>query len=339
MPSRYQKSTKPRIRPTGRKAPPTGTDRDLTLATMTALFNDENAAREFIEKRRWPNGPVCPHCGCKEVYQLTARPGSKEGVAPGVRKCKACRKKFTVRIGTVFEESKIPLRKWLMAMHLMTSSKKGISSHQIARELDVTVKTAWFLTQRIRECMKQGGGMLGAGGGTVEADECYLGGKPRPKAGEPRTHARGRGTAKTPVLVLVERKGGAVCRPLPNVTAKELRKHVTLIDPTAMLMTDEWKSYGPVGKRFAAHQRVNHGKGEYAAIGPDGEWSIHNNTAESFFALLRRGHYGVFHQLSKHHLHRYCNEFAFRWSHRYVTDGERMVAAIRGAEGKRLMYK
>jgi hypothetical protein len=141
------------------------------------------------------------------------------------------------------------------------------------------------------------------------------------------------------VLVLVERKGAAYCRPLPNVTANELRKHVMVIDPSATLMTDEWKSYGPVGKRFAAHQRVNHGEGQYAAIGADGKFSIHNNTAESFFALLRRGHYGVFHQLSKHHLHRYCNEFAFRWTHRYVTDGERMVAAIRGAEGKRLMYK
>src|SRR5437764_450328 len=183
MPSKYERSTKPRIRPTGKKAPPTGTDADLNLASMSAMFSDEDKAREFIESRRWPNGDVCcPHCGEHGAYKITSKPESKTQVRHGLYKCKACRKPFSVRIGTIFEESKIPLCKWLMAIHLMTSSKKGISSHQIARELDVTVKTGWFLTHRIRECMKQGAPLLG---GIVEADECYIGGKPRKRNNTP----------------------------------------------------------------------------------------------------------------------------------------------------------
>src|SRR5262249_13978195 len=137
------------------KKPRTGTDDDLNLATMAHLFTDESAARKFVESKRWPNGPVCPHCACTDIYTLTAKSGSKSPVRPGVYKCKACRKQFTVRIGTIFEESKIPLSKWLMAIHLMTSSKKGVSSRQIERELGVTIKTAWFLTHRIREAMTQ----------------------------------------------------------------------------------------------------------------------------------------------------------------------------------------
>jgi transposase-like protein len=182
MPTKYKRSTKPRLSPTGKKAPPTGTDADLNWASMSAMFSDEDKAREFIEGKRWPDGiPVCPHCGEHGAYKLTAKPGSKRPVAPGVYKCKACRKQFTVRIGMIFEESKIPLCKWLMAMHLMASSKKGISSHQLARELDITVKSAWFLSHRIRTCMKMEPvtGMLQ---GVVEADEAYIGGKPRPGA-------------------------------------------------------------------------------------------------------------------------------------------------------------
>src|SRR4051812_25470132 len=176
MPSKYKRSTKPRHSPTGRKAPPTGTDADLNLASMSAMFSDENKARDFIEGKRWPDGkPFCPHCGEQRAYRLTSKLGSEHKTVPGTWKCGACRKKFTVRIGTIFEESKIPLCKWLMAMHLMASSKKGVSSHQLARELDVTVKTAWFLSHRIRECMgmEPVKGMLMQG--VAEADECYVG--------------------------------------------------------------------------------------------------------------------------------------------------------------------
>ena len=284
MPSKYRKSTKPRTSPTGKKSPPTGIDADLNLATLLPLFSDENKAREFLEQRRWPNGPVCPHCECTECYTLTAKPGSKSPVRPGVHKCKACRKQFTVRIGTIYEESKIPLSKWLMAIHLMTSSKKGVSSHQIARELGVTQKTAWFLCHRIRESMKMDV-PAGALAGTIEADECYIGGKPRPKFGEPGAAARGRGTKKAPVLALVQRNGAAVCKPLPVVNGKELRKELALVAREAILMTDENSSYNQPGKAFAAHHTVNHSAGEYAR--DVNGFNATTNTVESFFALLK----------------------------------------------------
>ena len=314
------------------------------MATLSRLFTNEDAAREWLESKRWGKvGRHCPRCGCMTTYALTPKPGSKSPVRPGVYKCKACRQQFTVRIGTIFEESKLPISKWLMAIHLMTSSKKGVSSHQIARELDITVKSAWFLTHRIREAMKQEplAGMLS---GTVEMDETYVGGKPRPgsNAGRTTTSGRkiiGRGTEKAPVVVLVERGGRALCKPLDRVTAKEIRE--TLIENVstdATLMTDELRAYIKVGREFAAHHRINHNSGEYSRRLPDG-LDVNNNTAESFFALIKRGHYGIFHQLSKKHLHRYCEEFSFRWEHRKVSDGQRMVAAIEGAEGKRLMYR
>lgn len=162
----------------GKKAPPTGTDAYLNLATLSAIFSDEEKARAFVEAKRWPNGVICPHCECGETYTLTAKAGSKSPVRPGVHKCKRCHKQFTVRIGTIIEGSKISFCVWLMAIHLMTGNKKGISSHRIARECDITVKSAWFLTRRIREVMtlEPMSGMLNA---TVECDETGVGGKPR----------------------------------------------------------------------------------------------------------------------------------------------------------------
>jgi transposase-like protein len=317
------------------KNPPTGTDADLTLATLSAIFSDEDKGRAFLEAKRWPNGPVCPHCQSSEAYTLTAKEGSKSPVRPGVYKCKACRKQFTVRIGTIFEESKIPLSKWLMAIHLMTSSKKGVSSHQIARETGITQKSAWFVNHRIREAMTQAplAEMLE---GIVEVDETYVGGKPR--KGDGKRHKRGRGTEKTPVMVLVERDGAARCMPLENVTSETLKGEIAVnVAKEAVVMTDELSSYTGLGETFSRHETVKHSAGEYARDAKDGT-RVHTNTAESFFALLKRGHYGIFHQLSKKHLFRYCNEFAFRWTHRTITDGERMVAAIMGVEGKRLMY-
>jgi transposase-like protein len=317
-----------------RKNPPTGTDADLNLATMLPLFTDEAKAREFIENKRWPNGPVCPHCECVDVYKLTAKPESKNPVRPGVYKCKACRKQFTVRIGTIFEESLLPLSKWLMAIHLMTSSKKGISSHQIARELGITVKSAWFLTHRIREAMKKEP-MAGMLSGTVEVDETYVGGKPR----HPGTSKRGRGTKKTPVIALVERDGDICVGPIGSVDGATLKGEVKrLVTDDSVIMTDELASYTGLKNDFAGHETVNHSAKQYARVTENGEVA-HTNTAESFFALLKRGHYGIFHKISKKHMHRYCSEFGFRWDHRNVSDGERMVAAIEQVKGKRLMYK
>src|SRR5580658_9671564 len=196
------------------KNKPTGTDADLNAVTLQPMFADEDKARAFIESKRWPNGPACPHCKATEVYRLTAKPGSKSPVRPGVLKCSKCRKQFTVRVGSIFEDSKLPFRYWLYAVHLMTSSKKGVSSHQIARELGITVKSAWFMTHRIREAMKSD---LSAGmfGGHLEADGTYVGARrPRYKG----TSKPGRGTSKKAALVLVERGGRAHSTPVDAVS-------------------------------------------------------------------------------------------------------------------------
>jgi transposase-like protein len=309
-------------------------DAFLNLATLTHLFADETKAREFVESKLWPDGPVCPHCQSKEAYKLTAKPDSKKPGRPGLYKCKDCRKQYTVRIGTIFEDSHLPFSKWLMAFHLMTSSKKGVSSLQISRELGIKVQSAWHLTHRIRLAMQlpTDEPPLGTDGKTVEADETYVGGKPRPGTGY---HKRGRGTAKAPVAVLVERDGNVRVEHVENVTKDTLCENILInVDPSAKIVTDDFASYIGIGDVFAGgHATVNHSAKIYVNI--DGE---HVNTAESFNALLKRGHYGIFHQLSKKHLHRYCTEFEFRWNHRKVTDGERMVAAILGVKGKRLMY-
>ncbi len=307
-------------------------DAKLNLFTLAEAFADEDKARALLESKLWPNGPVCPHCHSTKAYSIIGKPESKNPTPIGTYKCAACRKKFTVRVGTVYEDSPLPLRKWLMAIHLMTSSKKGVSSHQLAREVGVTVKTAWHLSHRIRKAMEESprGELLK---GTVEVDETYVGGKPRKGTGP---HKRGRGTEKTPVMVLVERDGNARTHRIDRLTAKELKGAIKFhVDPTSKIVTDEFPSYKGLAKEFeGGHSVVNHSKDEY--VNKEGEFT---NTAESFFALLKRGHYGIFHSLSKQHLHRYCEEFSFRWNYRKVTDGERMVEAIKGAEGKRLMYR
>jgi transposase-like protein len=305
-----------------RKIAKSGND---AINAMSAIFTDEQQAREFMEAKRWPNGAVCPHCGSTGAYKLSR---------PGVHKCKGCRKQFTVRVGTIFEDSKLPIRHWLYAMHLMSSSKKGVSSHQIARELDITVKSAWFMTHRIREAMTQEP-MPGMLKGHVESDETYIGGKQRNAFGK-----RGRMPAgfdnKKPVHALIERDGDAVVRPMPRIKADQLRKAIdSVVDKeNTMLHTDELAAYKTIGRTFGkGHDIVNHKQHEYAR----GEAGI--NTAESFFAILKRGHYGTFHLLSENHLHRYCNEFSFRWKYRKVSDGERLVQAIKRVGGKRLTYR
>ncbi len=301
----------------------------LNLATLSPLFADEEAARAFLESKRWPNGPVCPRCGSTRAHALTARKGSRKPVRKGVYFCGGCRKQFTVRIGTIFEDSHIPLNKWLMAFHLMSSSKKGISSMQLHRELGITLKSAWFLSHRIRESMTEKHENLLRG--VVEVDETYVGGKPRKGSSGSK---RGRGTDKVPVMALVERDGNVRSKPVERVDAKTLKGAIfENVDRKARIMTDEFAAYAGIGMYYRSHKKVNHSIGEYARD------ETNTNTVESFFALLKRGHYGIFHSLSKQHLHRYCNEFAFRWNNRKVSDGERMIAAIMGAEGKRLMYR
>lgn len=300
----------------------------MNPANLTRLTEAE--ARDLIESIRWPDGPVCPHCGSVNAMRLGGKAAEK-----GYCKCRDCRKKFTVRIGTIFEESPLPLRDWVYAVTRMCASKKGISAHQLHRELGVTYKTAWFMCHRVRHAMSEDGTFTLSG--TIESDEAYIGGKPRPKSGRGGvSKKRGRGTSKTPVHTLVERDGRKRTRVMVNVTSANLRKNIDELvkDKSGTLMTDECKQYRKIGAKFkGGHKTVEHGIYEYAK--PDGS---HINTAESAHAIIKRGMYGTFHHVSKQHLQRYCDEFDFRWNYRKVSDVERTIAAIKGADGKRLTY-
>lgn len=291
---------------------------------LATHFQDADKAREYLEKLRWPNGPVCPHCGVEgQHYAL-------KGAAhrPGLWKCKDCRKQFSVTVGTVFERSKIPLNKWLLAVHLMCASKKAISSHQIHRMLGVTYKSAWFMTHRIREAMKPGStGLMGSGGGVVEADETYWGNN-----GKQRKGARGY-AHKMKVVSLVERDGEKRSIVVPAVTGKTLRAVLEAnVCKSAHLMTDEHAGYTKVGREFASHGVTRHSAGEYA-VG-----KVHSNTAESSFSLLKRGLIGTFHHVGEQHLQRYVTEFDFRWNNRKTTDKERSDALLQSVAGRRLKY-
>jgi transposase-like protein len=288
----------------------------------------EDQAREYFEQRRWPNGPGCVHCGSVNVYRLQGK-----STRPGLLECRDCRKQFTVTVGTVMEDSHLPLSTWAKAFHLLVSSKKGFSALQLQRNLGLgSYRTAWFLAHRIREAMRCEP-LAGKLCGQVQADETYVGGKPRKFDG--KKHKSGRGTPKTPVVALVETGGKAVSHVMESTNSEALKAVIhKSVDKDADLVTDEFRAYGPAAMQLHSHRRVNHTAGEY--VGKDG---ITTNTAESFFALMKRGHYGVYHSMSKKHLHRYCNEFDFRWNGRGLTDSVRRDAAVEGAEGKRLMYK
>ena len=305
-----------------------------TLAEMASIDVGrltEDQARHILEGLRWPKGIKCPHCKSKNIVRIN---GKSEKVRDGLLRCRACRKQFTVTIGTVMERSHITLRQWVQAFYSMCSHKKGVSSLQLMRNLGLhSYRSAWHLTHRIRSSMREDP-LASLLKGIVEVDETYIGGKPR-KAGDGNPNKRGRGTRKAPVLALVERKGNIVSKPIQNVTAKTLKSAIReAVDRKSTIMTDEWGCYGGIGKEFkGGHRTVNHGSGEYV------RGDVSTNTAESFFALLKRGVHGTFHHISKKHLPRYCNEFAFRWDNRKVNDGERTEEAVKGMEGKRLMLK
>jgi transposase-like protein len=301
----------------------------MNLKQLTQLTEDQ--ARALFEEIRWPDGPVCVHCASTNIARMTSK-----SARPGLMRCKSCRKQFTVSVGTIFEDSHIPFRTWLMAFHMVCSSKKGVSAHQLHRNLGVTYKTAWFMAHRIREAMKVGstGTMLR---GTVEVDETYVGGKiHRRKPAKTFRQPMGRSLDhKTPVVALLERHGPMRVRVVQRVTAKELKGAIREnVNRASTIMTDQWPSYRGIGKEYdGGHKVVNHSKGEYV------RGDAYTNTAESYFALLKRGLHGTFHHLSKEHLQRYCDEFAFRWNHRSNSDGDRTIAALRTAEGKRLRYQ
>ena len=289
----------------------------------------EEQARTILENIRWPKGPVCPHCGSKQVTRLQ---GESLKTRDGLIQCNGCREQFTVTVKTVMHRSHITLRQWVQAFHSMCSHKKGVSALQLQRNLGLkSYKAAWHLAHRIRLAMKEEP-LAGALKGTVEVDETYIGGKS--KGGK-----RGRrAPKKTVVLALVERDGRVRSKPVEMISAKELKGAILEnVDRSAAIMTDELPSYRGIGKEFdGGHKKVKHGKGQYVR-GKNHE--IHVNAAESYFALLKRGVHGTFHHVSKEHLSRYCDEFSFRWGQRKVTDGERAVAAIKGVDGKRLMYR
>jgi transposase-like protein len=306
----------------------------LTLNKVSALTEDE--ARETIERIVWPNGPVCPHCGAVENLTRLQGQGGPKGTMhrPGCFQCNSCHDQFTVMVNTIFEDSHIPLRKWLMAFALLCSAKKGISALQLQRELDLgSYRTAWHLAMRIRHAMSREP-LAGLLKGTVEVDETYVGGKPRPEAGAPKSK-RGRGTKKTPVVALVERNGRVRARKVERVDGVTLKAAIREnVDRSSRIMTDEWAAYRGIGSEFAGgHEVVTHSAGEYA------RGDATTNTAESFFALLKRGVMGSFHSISKQHLDRYCDEFSFRWDYRRINDSDRTAIAIRQAEGKRLSYR
>lgn len=288
-------------------------------------FHDEAAAYEVLEATLWPHGPVCPHCG--GLDRITKVKGGRIGL----RRCGPCKKQFTVKVGTVFESSHVPLNLWLQAVYLMCSSKKGISSHQLMRVLDVQYKTAWFMTHRIREAMASGKlPPLGGEGATVEIDETFIG----KKEGVPvrRGYAH-----KHAVMTLVERGGSSRSFHVDGTSARDLlpiiKEHVA---PGTHVMTDEAGQYAHLNKHFAAHDYVRHGAGEY------GRGKIHTNTVEGFYSVFKRGMKGVYQHCAEKHLHRYVAEFDFRYNNRAglgVDDFARTSNALRGIKGKRLTYR
>jgi transposase-like protein len=304
----------------------------LPWSKLGEHFTNEDKAREYMEFLRWGNaGPVCPHCGGTDPYRLAPKPGSS--TRKGVLKCRACRKQFTVTVGTVFEDSHVKLTKWLQAIYLVGASKKGISAHQLHRMLGVTYRAAWFMAHRLRYAMTAGPLKLK---GTVEIDEGYIGGKR--KGGRGRMPADG--GKKAAVAVLVERNGNVRAMPMERIDGRsmerEIRRHV---EPGSRLMTDETNIYS--GIKVKGHQRiagmerntVNHGTGEFV------RGDIHTNTAEGFISLLKRGIVGTFHHVGKGHLGKYVAEFESRYNMRKLADADRPSVIVQGGEGKRLTYK
>jgi len=296
-------------------------DIDLT----NPIFHDETKATAHMETDRWPDGVNCPFCGSVNVHRM----GGK--TQAGMFLCNDCRDKFTVRTGTIFERSHIPLHKWLMATHIMAASKKSVSALQLQRMLGLgSYRSAWFMCHRIRESMKPAKvGPLGGKGRVVESDETIIGGRMKNRAyakKKPKKHT---------VLTLVDREGDSHSFHIANVKAKTLRDSILrVVDRNSNLVTDEHPSYSDLGWEFASHKTVNHSANEYV-------WAdyAYTNTAESRFSLMKRAIFGAHHSVSEAHLPRYLTEWDFKWNTRKLKDGERAALALRGAEGKRLTYR
>jgi transposase-like protein len=287
------------------------------------VFRDDTKAREYLESLHWPDGPVCPRC---ESMRATKVGGTT--ARPGLYMCNDCRRQFTVTVGTIFEDSKVPLSKWLLAYRLLSGGKKGHSSNELSRMLGITYKSAWFMAHRIRESMKDDGSPLGGPGKTVESDEAFVGGKKHKRLS-------GKVAPMKKVMTLVERDGRARSFHVANLNHNNIRGAiVTNVHRSSTLMTDDARVYWPIGREFAGHGTTLHANREFARPG-----GVHSNTAENFFSILKRGVVGTYHHWSPAHLHRYLAEFDFRYSTRTLTDAERTAEALKGARGKRLTYR
>ncbi|MDQ2892997.1 MAG: IS1595 family transposase [Pseudomonadota bacterium] len=313
------------------------------MTNLTApRFTDANAAREHLEALRWPEGPVCPHCGSLNATRLPAQRGKATKAHPegalraGVVQCNDCRDQFSVTVGTVFERSKVPLNKWLLCNHLIVSSKKGISSHQLSRNLGVSYKTAWFMAHRIREAMIPASNEppMGSGGGTVEVDETFIGRVP----GDSRMAIHN----MNKVVSLVDRTTGRA----NSVVFTGHFSHASIgpildqhMARDAKLMTDGAHFYKTLGPRYAGHDTVDHARGEYVR---KGDATIHTNTIEGFFGIFKRGMKGIYQHCGSQHLQRYMREFDFRYTFRSgvgINDDARADIALKGIGGKRLTYR
>jgi transposase-like protein len=299
------------------------------------IFTNENKAREWLEARVWPQGPICPHCGASGD-DVTKLEGSKH--RPGLYQCNQCREQFTVTVKTVFERSKIPLTKWLAALFLLMASKKGISAHQVHRSLGISYKSTWFMMHRLREALRQGGlAPMGGGGKVVEADETYFGrleGVPKMQRGF---------THKNVVLTLVERGGSARSFHIDGQAISDvmpiIRENVAR---ETRMNTDEAKHYYGLGKEYAGHDTVNHRYEEYVRYTGDAEYVITTNTVEGYYSIFKRGMKGVYQHCKEKHLHRYLAEFDFRYNTRTAlgyNDYQRAEIAAAGIKGKRLTYR
>ncbi len=303
---------------------------------LSKIYTDETAARKHLERLLWPDGPVCPHCGVVDKATLLKGKSTR----PGVYKCRECEKPFSVTVGTVFEDSKVPLHKWVYATHLLTSSKKGISSHQLHRMLGVTYKTAWFMSHRIRESMRPAKlTPMGGGGKVVEMDETAQG----RIEGAPKRAARQMGSWGRTVFTLVERGGSARSFHIEGTTLAQILPIVRVnLNRETAVMTDSasWYKFLKKNTGIASHDTVNHEKEEWARY--EGERVIHTNTVEGYYSIFKRGMKGIYQHCSEKHLHRYLAEFDFRYSNRValgVDDTARAEKALEGITGKRLTYR
>jgi transposase-like protein len=292
-------------------------------------FHNEEAAYAYVEARIWPEGPVCPHCG--GVDRISKMQGKSTRV--GAYKCYQCRKPFTVKIGTIFEDSKVAMHLWLQAMYLIAGSKKGISSNQLHRTLGVTLKTAWFMSHRIREAMRDGNPtMFGGDGGSVQADETWIGNIPGVERG------KGGFRHKMKIVSLLDERTGRTrsvhaSGMIPGEVANIVRANVEL---ESVLVTDEARHYWRVGREFADHRKVFHGAGNYSKDG------FSTNAIEGYFSIFKRGMRGIYQHCTEKHLHRYLAEFDFRYSNRVAlgyNDADRADALLSGIVGKRLTYQ